>query len=290
MARLADRHPENVDGDWYVDTRCIDCDVSRHHAPSLIASLADGQSVVVRQPESPREIQEMWRAALACPTRSIGTRSRQAAPPGVFPWEVTPGVWLCGHNDRRSFGAHAWFVPGSSAAGRGGLLVDSPHYERSIVEAIEGRGGLDHVLLSHQDDVADAQKYAEHFGARVWIHEADAHAAPFATDVLTGPEQSVVTPGVIAFPVPGHTRGSVLYVVEDEWLFSGDTLAWFHREGDLGGFRGATWYSWDALRTSLGRFAESGNRFAWIGPGHGKWHSATADEMHARLVALVERM
>ena len=288
MARVADRHPDNVTGDWFVDTRCIDCDVSRHHAPELIVARADGQSVVARQPTTPAEDLEMWRAALACPTRSIGTLSHARAPAGVFPWEVTPGVLLCGHNDRRSFGAHAWFVPGDER--RGGLLVDSPHFDRDLVEAIAARGGLAHVLLTHRDDVADADKYATRFGARVWIHEADAGAAPYATDLLRGEAETEIAPGVAAFPVPGHTRGSVLYVVDDTWLFAGDTLAWFHREGDLGAFRGATWYSWDALRASLGRFADSGHSFTWICPGHGKWHGTTAAEMHERLVALIDRM
>jgi ferredoxin len=263
VARSADRHPSNIAGDWYVDTRCIDCDVSRHYAPGLIEALPDGQSVVARQPASPEEELLMWRAALACPTRSIGTVERRPEPAGVFPWEVTPGVFLCGHNDRRSFGAHAWFVPRAG----GGLLVDSPH----------------------RDDVADASRFAEHFGARVWVHEADRDAAPFASDII-GDDETEIDAGVIAFPVPGHTRGSVLYLHDERHLFSGDSLAWFHREEDLGAFRGATWYSWPEQRASLRRFVDSGHRFEWICPGHGKWHGAPAGEMHDRLAALVARM
>ena len=117
---------------------------------------------------------EMWRAALACPTRSIGTVDRRAEPPDVFPWEVTPGVWLCGRNDRRSFGAHSWFVPEVG----GGFLVDSPHWSADVVDAIDAHGGIAHVLLTHQDDVADAEKFADHFEARVWIHEADRPRRP----------------------------------------------------------------------------------------------------------------
>jgi glyoxylase-like metal-dependent hydrolase (beta-lactamase superfamily II) len=285
VARVADRHPANAPGEWYVDRRCIDCDVARHYAPELIHALADGQSVITRQPETPDEELTLWRAALACPTRSIGTLDRRPAPPGVFPYEVTPGVHLCGHNDRRSFGAHAWFVPG----GTDGVLVDAPHWDGELVGAMETAGGIGHVLLTHRDDVADARRYAEHFGARVWIHEADRDAAPFATDLL-GDDETVITDGVVAFPVPGHTRGSVLYLHEQKHLFSGDTLAWFWREGDLGAFRGATWYSWPVLQASLRRFVESGHRFEWICPGHGKWHGAPAAEMHRRLADLVERM
>jgi glyoxylase-like metal-dependent hydrolase (beta-lactamase superfamily II) len=262
--------------------------VSRHHAPGLIVAAPDGNSVVARQPATAEETLEMWRAALACPTRSIGTVSRQHAPEGVFPWEVTKGVFLCGHNDRRSFGAHSWFVPGT--ASRPGLLIDSPHFDAELVDAFAAHGGIGHVLLTHQDDVADAEKYAERFGARVWIHQADAGAAPFATDIVESDDEVTVDAGVVLFPVPGHTRGSVLYLVGDEWLFSGDTVAWFHRENELGAFRGATWYSWDALRSSLTRFAESGHRFSWICPGHGKWHGATADAMHEELLELIARM
>ncbi len=286
MARLADRHPGNVDGEWYVDDRCIDCDVARHHAPDLIHALADGQSVVVRQPSTPTEEELMWRAALACPTRSIGTVTRRPDPTDVYPWEITPGVWMTGHNDRRSFGAYAWWVPRPG----GGLLVDAPHWNRQVVDAIAARGGLAHVLLSHRDDIADAARYAEHFGARVWIHEADRDAAPFATDILTGTEEHTVAPGVVAFPVPGHTRGSVLYVVDDTWLFTGDSFAWSPERTELYAFRNATWHSWTELRASLERFAASPHRFEWVLAGHGHWHGSTRDSMHDALDTLVSRM
>src|SRR4051812_2729333 len=128
MARLDQRHPANVDGDWFVDTRCIDCDVARQYAPGLIEADRDGLSWVARQPETDDEWAEMWRAALACPTQSIGTRSRQRPPAHVFPWTVTAGVQLCGHNDESSFGAHSYFVRRPA----GNLLVDSPRWTRPL--------------------------------------------------------------------------------------------------------------------------------------------------------------
>ena len=108
----------------------------------------------------------------------------------------------------------------------GNLLIDSPRFTRNLVEPIEQLGGIADVLLTHRDDVADADRYAERFGARVWIHEADRTAAPYATDLLRGHQPATVAPGVVAVPVPGHTRGSVVYAVDDTWLFSGDSLAW----------------------------------------------------------------
>ncbi|MGE0308391.1 MAG: MBL fold metallo-hydrolase [Acidimicrobiia bacterium] len=286
MARLSDRNPASVDGRWFVDRRCIDCDVARQHAPDLIGALPDGLSVVVRQPSTPDEELLMWRAALACPTLSIGTTDRAQPPTGVYPWELTPGVSLLGHNDRTSFGAHSWYVPRPG----GGVMIDAPHWANELVDAIEKLGGLHHVLLTHRDDIADAERYADRFGASVVIHEDDRSAAPFATSLIVGEGEQTIADGVIAIPVPGHTRGSVVYMIDQRWLFTGDTLAWFPKQSRLGAFRDATWYSWDVLRNSLERLAASGHRFEWVLPGHGKWHGATAEEMHQHLVDLVAGM
>lgn len=277
MARLADRHSENAPGDWYVDDRCIACDVARQHAPDLIASTGGGLSIITRQPANPDEEMALWRAALACPTRSIGTISRRPAPPGVFPMHVAPGVFLCGHNDLRSFGAHSWFVPQANDP----FLVDSPHWNRSLVQAMEDAGGIDHVLLTHQDDIADAQRYAEHFDARVWIHDADRDAAPFATDIITT-DEATIFPGMVAFAMPGHTRGSVLYLHDQRHLFSGDTLAWSRQTSDLRAIE-TIWYSRREHQRSLVRLARSGHRFEHVFPGHGDWTKGPVHDMSDRL-------
>jgi glyoxylase-like metal-dependent hydrolase (beta-lactamase superfamily II) len=278
VARLADRHPGNAPGDWYVDDRCIACDVARQHAPDHITTIDGGQSIVTRQPANPDEEMKLWRAALACPTRSIGTTSRRHAPPGVFPLQVAPGVFLCGHNDVRSFGAHAWFVPQAHDP----FLVDAPHWNRTLVQAIEDAGGIDHVLLTHRDDIADAQRYAEHFGARVWIHAADRDAAPFATDIITTADEAAIFPGMVAFAVPGHTRGSVLYLHSQRHLFSGDTLAWSRQTSDLRPIE-TIWYSRQEHQRSLVRLARSGHRFEHVFPGHGDWNEDPVNDMSDRL-------
>ena len=41
------RHPLNAPGEWYVDTRCIDCSAARTEAPGLIISRG-GQSVFAK--------------------------------------------------------------------------------------------------------------------------------------------------------------------------------------------------------------------------------------------------
>jgi glyoxylase-like metal-dependent hydrolase (beta-lactamase superfamily II) len=282
VARLTDRHPENAPGDWYVDNRCIACDVARQHAPTLIDSTEGGLSIIARQPANPDEEMALWRAALACPTRSIGTVSRRPAPSGVFPQEVAPGVLLCGYNDLRSFGAHAWFVPQAHDP----FLVDAPHWNATLVQAIEEAGGIDHVLLTHQDDIADAQRYAKHFDARVWIHDADRAVAPFATDIITTTDEATIFPGMVAFAMPGHTRGSLLYLHSQRHLFSGDTLAWSRQTSDLRAIE-TIWYSRQEHQRSLVRFAGSGHRFEYVFPGHGDWNKGPVNDMIDRLVRLI---
>ncbi len=167
-------------------------------------------------------------------------------------------------------------------------MVDSPRYATELVKWLRDAGGIAHILLSHRDDVADADKYTREFGARVWIHRDDHSAAPYATDLLEDRSVRAIAPGVRAIPVPGHTRGSVAYLLDDRVLFSGDSLAWSTRERDLVAFKDACWYSWTELTESLSKLAAY--RFEWLLPGHGWPAHLPAAEMNARVVALVARM
>ncbi|MGI9604327.1 MAG: MBL fold metallo-hydrolase [Acidimicrobiales bacterium] len=287
MARLEDRHPAGAPGDWFVDTRCIDCDAARQVAPGLIArNPEDGASVFTRQPESPDDVELAWRAAMVCPTRSVGHVHLRKPPEPVYPHDLGDGVFRLGHNARSSFGAHSYLVrrPG------GNLMIDSPRWTREVADPVADLGGISHILLSHRDDVADADRYAERFGARVWIHTDDQDAADYATDLIAGHAASEITDGTTCFPVPGHTRGSVLYLVDGHLLFSGDSLSWHPRRESLHAFRRACWYSWAEQTASLGRLADSGLGFDRLFCGHGWNHDASADDMQAHLVDLVARM
>ena len=283
MAKLSERNPASAPGDWYIDNRCIDCGASREVAPGLVV-LRKGKSVFARQPASEEEERAAWRAVLLCPTASVGTVSHRAKPADLFPQELAPGVYRCGYNAESSFGAHAYFVTRKE----GNLLVDSPRFVGKLLQKLEEAGGVGDILLSHQDDVADAGRYAKHFGARVWIHKDDARAAPYATDLLKGGEPAEIRKGLLAIPVPGHTKGSVAYLLEDTYCFTGDSLAWSRERGDLVAFRDACWYSWSEQKRSLAKLA--GYPFEWVLAGHGGSYRLPAEEMRARLSALVERM
>ena len=283
MAKAARRRPGNAPGPWFVDDTCIDCDACRQLAPTVFADL-DGQSAVRRQPASTDEVRGAARALLACPTGSIGTSDALPDPATLYPLELDDGVFYCGYNARASFGANAFFARRAD----GNVMVDAPRFVKRLRRALEEAGGVADILLTHRDDVADAARWADHFGARVWIHEDDADAAPFATDVLRGRVPTEIGPGLRAIPVPGHTRGSVVYHLGDRFLFTGDSLHYSRELGELSAFRDACWHSWRALIASLERLLAL--RFEWVLAGHGDRHRATAEWMHASLGRLIDRM
>jgi len=287
MARLEDRHPGGAPGPWFVDTRCIDCDAARQVAPGLIVrNPGDGVSLFARQPETPEEVDMAWRATMVCPTRSVGHETIRRPDTPAFPHDLGDEVYRLGHNARSSFGAHSYLVRRPT----GNLMIDAPRWTREVVGPVEDLGGISHVLLSHRDDVADADRYAERFGAKVWIHADDHDAAPFATGVINGTDSQTIDSDVIAFPVPGHTRGSVLFLVDGHLLFTGDSLSWDPRRQSLHAFRRACWYSWPEQTASLDRLATSGLSFDRLFAGHGWSHDAAAATFSREIRELVRRM
>jgi len=280
---MPDRHAQNAPGNWYVDTRCIDCSAARTVAPDLIVRRG-GQSVFARQPASAEELATAWRARLLCPTASVHTETPVAAPVDVFPEEMTPGVYRLGYNARSSWGAHSFLIRRAA----GNVMIDAPRWTTAISAQLQSWGGLAEILLTHRDDVADAGRYAKGFHARVWIHEADRSAAPYADQVISGHEPSEVAPDLLVIPVPGHTAGSVVYLYDRRCLFTGDSLAWSFERNDLNAFRDACWYSWPEQLRSLRRLLDYD--FEWVFAGHGGSHGLPAAEMRGRLAALLDRL
>jgi glyoxylase-like metal-dependent hydrolase (beta-lactamase superfamily II) len=277
------RHAGNALGNWYIDTACSDCTAARTVAPGLIVE-KDGQSVFARQPQTEDEIRMAWRARLLCPTASVRSDTATEQPADVFPERMTEGVYRLGYNAAHAAGAHSFLVRRDT----GSIMVDSPRWTRAVTAKLEEWGGLAHIVLTHRDDVGDAEAYAKHFGALVWIHEWDRAAAKFVSDLIRGREPTAIVENFIAVPVPGHTKGSVVFLHDGHCLFTGDSLAWDFEEGDLSAWREFCWYSWDKQATSLARLAAYD--FDWVFAGHGGSHHLPAREMRARLEALVARM
>ena len=80
MANLQQRRSQNVTGDFYVDSTCIDCDTCRWMAPEVFEH-AEGQSAVHHQPTGEKERLHALQALLACPTASIGTVEKPTEKP-----------------------------------------------------------------------------------------------------------------------------------------------------------------------------------------------------------------
>ena len=73
MADNTDKVEGNVDGQFYVDTNCIDCDLCRQTAPENFERDEDeGYSFVIKQPESPEEEEQCREAIEECPVEAIG--------------------------------------------------------------------------------------------------------------------------------------------------------------------------------------------------------------------------
>ncbi|WP_225823576.1 MBL fold metallo-hydrolase [Streptomyces naphthomycinicus] len=273
-----------MDG-WYVDDRCTNCDVARQFAPDLIDE-ADGKSRIRRPPADEAENRRLHAAVFACPTRSIRPvtgRADQALDP--FPLALDDGVLICGHNSTHTAGANSYLLLRPSGTA---MMIDTPRWSRELAERYAASGPVTDVLLTHRDHAAHGRRYADHFGARLWIHEGDLDAAPDADQVIRGREPQEIAEGVTVHPLPGHTLGSVLYLADDRYCFTGDSFYWSRTTGDLEVAETVTWYSIEELAGSLARTAGR-LRFEWVLPGHGDRRRLPADEMSRRLQGLTER-
>ena len=80
MANPADRLPQNVPGNFFVDSQCIDCDLCRETAPTVFARHEEsGYSYVYKQPETPEEVTMAQEALQGCPVEAIGSNGGDAA-------------------------------------------------------------------------------------------------------------------------------------------------------------------------------------------------------------------
>ena len=93
---------------------------------------------------------------------------------------------------------------------------------------------------------------------------------------------------LIAIPTPGHTRGHLVWLYRDRFLFTGDHLAWASTGDRLVAFRSVNWYSWSEQIRSMERL--QAYTFEWVLPGHGRRAHLPAQEMTAHLRGCVDWM
>lgn len=280
MPRLSERRPQNIEGDLYVDSSCIDCDTCRWMAPTVFQAIA-GQSAVYHQPIDELERLQALQALLACPTASIGTVKPPAEIKAVqqsFPLKIAENVYHCGYHAQSSFGAASYFIQRPE----GNILVDSPRFVAPLVKRLESLGGIDYLYLTHRDDVADHQAFHDHFGCERILHQDDISASTATVEIqLSGLEPLSLAPDLLIIPVPGHTKGHTVLLYQNQFLFSGDHLAWSAQLQHLYAFRSACWYSWQELFVSMKKLTEY--TFEWVLPGHGRRYHGPLDLMHQQM-------
>ena len=285
MANPSKRLDSNIAGNFYVDGTCINCDTCRQLAPNTFEEVGEF-SAVFSQPENEDHTHRAYQALLACPVGSIGTEQSEPSFVKVamasFPLHLDDGVSYCGFNSEKSFGANSFFIEHPD----GNWLVDSPRYIKHLVEAFERRGGLARIFLTHEDDVADADKYAAHFGAKRIIHRADAEAMPDAEWLVDETDDVELSPGFLAVPVPGHTAGSMALLYREKFLFTGDHLWWNPQSKSLGAPTRLVWRK-RVLVESIQKLLDY--RFEWVLAGHGDRVRLPAEEMREHVRTLVAR-
>src|SRR5205807_8743508 len=220
MASTALRLSENVPGDFFVDSTCIDCDACRQIAPETFSEDGD-YSIVHQQPRREAETKRALMALVACPTGSIGTVEHHDAHIGIdaFPELLAENIYYCGFNAESSFGAWSYLIVRPDQEG-GNVLIDSPRFATQLVKKIEALGGVRTMFLTHKDDVADHRRFAEKFGCRRIMHADDGATSLGIEQVIAGGDPLRIDDDLIAIPVPGHTRGHMVMLYKDRFLFT----------------------------------------------------------------------
>lgn len=286
MPTLSLRLPANVEGEFYVDSSCIDCDACRIFAPAVFRD-AEGQSAVFHQPVTAEERTAAMNALVSCPTSSIGRDPalRGATMAAALPELVDDDVYRCGYTSESSFGAISYLIRRDD----GNVLVDSPRFAGPLVKALDAAGGVSEILLTHRDDVADHEKYHERFGSRRVLHRDDVSRGTAGVELQPeGVEPVDLGHDMLMIPTPGHTRGHAVFLDRGRYLFTGDHLAWSERRGHLYAFRGACWYSWSEQIRSMERLLDYS--FEWVLPGHGRPVHLPPGRMRASLERCIEWM
>ena len=286
MALQELRLAENVAGDFFADSTCIDCDLCRQIAPETFSSFGD-QSIVYKQPETLKQEFAALKALVTCPTASIGTVSNRSAKEAVaaYPELIDQNVYFCGFASESSYGASTYLI----VRPEGNVLVDSPRFASPLVKRIDEMGGIRTMFLTHRDDVADHEKWARRFNAERVIHRDDVTRSLSSVErVLSGREAIALDKELLAIPTPGHTRGHTVMLYRDRFLFSGDHLWWSDPREALHASSSVCWYSWPEQTRSMESLIEY--QFEWVLPGHGRRVHLSSSLMREQLEACVARM
>lgn len=284
MANQSKARLQNVPGNFFVDDTCIDCGTCYWVDPKTFKRDGD-MSKVYCQPSG--DLKASYRALYSCPTNSIGVRKKDEIFKDVinnFPYEIENGIYHTGFHSEKSFGAASYFIKGKK-----NYLIDSPRYLKKLAEKILDLGGVDYQLLSHKDDIADTDQYHEAFHSTRYIHIDDQSLKTKHYEKnFKGEEAFDLTEELKVIPVPGHTKGSVCFLYQEKYLFTGDHLAFSRELGHLYAFKRACWYDFDIQIMSMEKLLEY--NFEYVLPGHSAPVKMDADKMKSSLEQCIRWM
>ena len=281
MANLQERLPENVPGDFFVDSTCIDCDTCSQLAPSIFRDHGE-QCSVYHQPVDSDETRLALMALVACPTGSIGATEKHDPHIGIdaFPMQIAENVYFCGFTSEASFGGWSYLIERPASEG-GNVLIDSPRFASQLVKRIDRMGGVQTMLLTHKDDIAAHDLFQERFGTSRTMHKNDGAVRLGIEQVIEGESAIKLGSDLLAIPTPGHTRGHMVFLYRNKFLFTGDHLAWSPTRQTLTAFRSVAWYSWPQQIRSMEKLLAYD--FEWVLPGHGHMHQDSVNSMRLHL-------
>ncbi|XP_035540792.1 uncharacterized protein LOC118343669 isoform X2 [Juglans regia] len=240
---LKQRRPQNVDGEFFVDHTCIDCDTCQWMAPALIS----------------------------CPTSSIRT---EKPPPDIltvqktFPLPIdeqrVPGVYHCGYHSEKSYGAASYLI----VHPEGNILIDSPRFTERLASNIEKLGGARYMFLTHKDDIADHERWSKRLKCDRILHSLEVEDSTTNVEIkLEGSGPWSLFQDIQLIHTPGHTDGSVcLFYTSLDILFTGDHL--FMTESGLAISEKFNFYSVPIQLNNVRILLDLD--FKWVLPGHGR--------------------
>eukprot|EP00567_Pseudictyota_dubia_P004838 CAMPEP_0197450018 /NCGR_PEP_ID=MMETSP1175-20131217/23679_1 /TAXON_ID=1003142 /ORGANISM="Triceratium dubium, Strain CCMP147" /LENGTH=436 /DNA_ID=CAMNT_0042982325 /DNA_START=144 /DNA_END=1454 /DNA_ORIENTATION=+ len=216
------------------------------------------------------------------------------------------GAYYLGHHNEKSFGAVPYLATGTDGNGKlVHVMVDTPKFTPSAVRAVQsltGDAGLDYLMLTHVDDTADHNKWAERFpnlkrifhegdlGRHNWLNDRTLEdvevllrgtevksGGPLRVWTLDGKEvESMEDAGeFVLLHTPGHSPGSICLLYSPQTpgkggvLFTGDTYAYSTRDG--GRMTGFPRYGNDpdTQITTLRKLGLLADAWDAVAPGHG---------------------
>ncbi len=131
------------------------------------------------------------------------------------------------------------------------VAIDAGGPSRPLMEKAESQGlEVTHLLLTHHhhDHVVEAQAWKDRFGVDVLAHPLEAERVETCDGTIeAGEELTVGGLTIVGLPTPGHTDGMLNFRINEDDVFTGDTLF----KGSVGGVKAPHSTSYDDIKTSI---------------------------------------